>query len=142
MFGFFKKKTCNDPTLLAMIEKHGLDTNAFHIAGHLAKNFLHTKQHAYLFILQELDGASNGDKKSINFVKNSGIAINEYGGALGRDMPKNVDDASFYLVGISSGLHPLKDLTVDLRLRVLFFIMDSYLIGNHKALRGILGVEI
>ena len=141
MFNFFRKKTCNDPSLLAMIDKHGVDENSFHIAKHLVDKYIATRENAYLFILQELDGASQGNAKSIKFVESSGISKSEYKGALGHDMPECVDQASFYMVGISNGLHPLQELIVDVRLHVLFYMMDCFSIGKPDQLKPLLGLN-
>lgn len=82
MFGLFRKKT----QLENIIETKGLDYAA--AAGAFAVGSKINAQHtAYQFILQELDGAFQGDAQSKGFANNSGIRYSEYGGALNNSAP-------------------------------------------------------
>ena len=78
MFGFFNKKEVDDPALLQQITKDGVDYAATRFSSILIKDYLTTSSLAYGFVMQELDGARQGNDLSIKFVKNSGVAESEY----------------------------------------------------------------
>ncbi|OOS05043.1 hypothetical protein SAMN02745664_10940 [Moraxella cuniculi DSM 21768] len=134
MFDFFKKKSvCADMELYQKIQTDGLEYTAAKLAFSLIQKDLRDYEMAYLFVLQELDGASYGDEKSRDFVKNSGIDYSEYGGAMINDMPDEVERASLFLIKLSMGLQPLQDLIANLRLLILNEIMIFYKIGKYKS---------
>lgn len=132
MFGFSKKKQiCKNMELYQKIQEDGVEYASSRFAHILMRDFLKNSNLAYQFLLQELDGASCGNEQAVNFVKNSGISSSEYSGALRKDMPNEVEEASLFLVGISMELQPLQDFIVELRLAILNEMMKFYKFGKY-----------
>jgi len=83
VFNIFRKKT----QVEQLLATDGIDhaTDRF---SQIVSRKLTTRQIAYQFILEELDGASKGNAASQQFAKNSGIVPAEYLGALDSSIPE------------------------------------------------------
>ena len=85
---------------------------------------IETSEVALLFVLQELDIAMKGINNSAHkFVKESGFSKNEYAGASEINDSQNIQT---YGAALLAG-HPLNDLTINSRLKVIdeFMIYES-----------------
>lgn len=132
MFDFFKKKQVRkNMELYQKIQEDGVEYAGAQMAFLLIQKYLKNSSLAHQFILQELDGASYGNEQAVNFVQNSGISRSEYSGALRKDMPNEVEEATLFLVDISMELQPLQDFIVELRLVILNEIMKFYKLGKY-----------
>ena len=129
MFSFFNKKKVDDPALLDQIIEDGVDYAAERFSSILMENFLTTRSLAYEFVMQELDGARQGNDFSIKFVENSGVAEYEYIDSLNHDTPE-LDKAQAYMQMIASKLYPRMDIVVPLRIGMVECVMRRYDIGK------------
>lgn len=129
MFSFLNKKEVDDPALLDQIIKDGVGYAAERFSSILMHDFLTTSSLAYGFVMQELDGARQGNDLSIKFVKNSGVAESEYKGSLNQDTPE-LDMAQEWMQMLTSKLYPRMDVIVPLRLGLVECIMKRYNIGR------------
>lgn len=130
MFGLFKKKKVNDPDFLKRIEKDGVDYVAKRMSEILIENGLPNKEIAYEFILQELDGARQGNNYAQDFAKNCGIPKGAYFGSLKNDTPE-LDIAQNIIQNISSRLMPMMDLAVELRIKIVNNVMQEFEFGKY-----------
>lgn len=129
MFGFLNNKKVNDPALLKQIKKDGVAHAGQRFSSILMRDFLTTNSLAYSFVMQELDGARQGNDLSIKFVKDSGVAEYEYKGSLNQDTPE-LDMAQEWMQMLTSKLYPRMDIIVSLRLEIVKNIMEKYGIGT------------
>lgn len=129
MFDFLNKKEVEDPALLKQIIKDGVDYAAERFSSILMQDYLTTSSLAYGFVMQELDGARQGNDLSIEFVKNSGVAESEYKGSLNQDTPE-LDIAQEWMQMLTSKLYPRMDIIVPLRLGLVKYVMRRYDIGK------------
>lgn len=129
MFGFLNNKKVNDPALLKQIKKDGVGHAGQRFSSILMRDFLTTNSLAYSFVMQELDGARQGNDLSIKFVKDSGVAEYEYKGSLNQDTPE-LDMAQEWMQMLTSKLYPRMDIIVPLRLEIVKNIMEKYGIGT------------
>lgn len=129
MFGFLNKKKVDDPALLEQIIKDGVDYAAERFSSILMQDHLTTRSLAYGFIMQELDGARQGNDLSIKFVKSSGVAESEYKDSLSQDTPE-LDMAQEWMQILTSKLYPRMDVIVPLRLGLVKCVMRRYDIGK------------
>ena len=130
MFGFFNKKKVEDPALLKQITKDGVDYAGQRFSSILMRDFLTTNSLAYDFVMQELDGARQGNDLSIKFVENSGVEESEYEGSLNQDTPE-LDMAQEWMQMLTSKLYPRMDVIVPLRLEIVRNVMERYSIGKY-----------
>ena len=131
MFDFLNKKEVEDPALLKQIIKDGVDYAAERFSSILMQDYLTTSSLAYGFVMQELDGARQGNDLSIEFVKNSGVAESEYKGSLNNDTPE-LDIAQEWMQMLTSKLYPRMDVIVPLRLGIVKGVMKKYNIGSNQ----------
>ncbi|MGR3898284.1 hypothetical protein FW759_02330 [Psychrobacter sp. 1176_08] len=129
MFGFLKNKKVNDPALLKQITEDGVDYAAERFSSILMESFLTKRSLAYGFVMQELDGARQGNDLSIKFVENSGVSEYEYKGSLNQDTPE-LDIAQEWMQMLTSKLYPRMDIIVPLRLGLVECVMRRYGIGK------------
>lgn len=129
MFDFFNKKEVDDPALLEQIIKDGVDYAAERFSSILMQDFLTTSSLAYGFVMQELDGARQGNDLSIEFVKNSGVAESEYKDSLNQNTPE-LDLSQEWMQLLTSKLYPRMDVIVPLRLGIVKCVMEKYNIGE------------
>ena len=131
MFNIFNKKPCNDPELLKRIQEDGIDYAALRFSQILIRDYLTRRIDAYNFILQELDGARQGNEQAKNFALASGIDSKEYIGTLKLDTP-HLDSAQDFLIALSAKLHPKMDISISLKLKILENLMKYYGIGKYE----------
>lgn len=139
LFIFFNKssnKKSNgkgDMQLYKQIKTDGIEHASKRFSQILIRDFLTNESLAYEFVLQELDGASQGNNYAQRFVRNSGIPQSEYYGAMSNDCPKSVDDAIFFLLAITLKLQAIDlDFAVLLRTAVVDKIMQYYEFGKYE----------
>lgn len=131
MFGWFrKKKTVNDPEFLQQITNDGLDYAAKRLAD-IVDGQLPNARAAYLFVLQELDGARHGVREAVEFVEQSGIPKSEYINSLSQDTPE-IDKAQSFMQMLSMKLYPEIEIAVSLRIRIVDNIMKKYGFGKYE----------
>ncbi|WP_198331035.1 tetratricopeptide repeat protein [Psychrobacter cibarius] len=129
MFGIFNKKKVNDPVFLKRITEDGISYAAERFSSILMRDSLPTGSLAHEFVMQELDGARQGDKLSVKFVENSGVPESRYKGSLKHDTPE-LDKAQEFMQMITSKLYPRMDIIVPLRIEIVKNIMEAYGIGQ------------
>lgn len=130
MFGIFSKKT----PLEKLIKSNGYDNAVSEIALEIIK-IIKTKQRAYLYILEELDGASQGNYASKVFASNSGISAESYNGALNNSNPE-IDGPHGPQQAISRHVLQLgydPELMAKFRCSVDDKIMAHYGLGKYEA---------
>ena len=129
MFGIFNKKKVNDPVFLKRITEDGISHAAERFSSILMRDSLPTGSLAHEFVMQELDGARQGNDFSIKFVENSGVAEYEYRDSLNHDTPE-LDKAQAYMQMIASKLYPRMDIVVPLRIGMVECVKRRYDIGK------------
>ena len=129
MFGFFNKKKVNDPVLLKRITEDGISHAAERFSSVLMQGSLTTSSLAHEFVMQELDGARQGNDLSVEFAENSGVPEYKYKGSLRHDTPE-LDAAQDFMQMITLKLHPRVDIIVPLRLEIVKNVMERYGIGQ------------
>jgi len=129
MFGIFNKKKVNDPVFLKRITEDGISHAAERFSSILMRDSLPTGSLAHEFVMQELDGARQGDKSSVKFAENSGVPESRYKGSLNHDTPE-LDKAQEFMQMITSKLYPRMDIIVPLRIEIVKNIMEAYGIGQ------------
>ena len=129
MFGIFNKKKVNDPVFLKRVTEDGVIYAAERFSSILMRDSLTTSSLAHEFVMQELDGAHQGDNLSVKFVENSGVPESKYKGSLKHDTPE-LDGAQDFMHMITSKLYPRMDIIVPLRIEIVKNIMEAYGIGQ------------
>ncbi len=131
MFELFKKKQKSD--LEKQIEKYGIE--------YVAKTFseiillkLPTEKIAYQFILEEIEGASQGNRTAIDFARNSGISPHEYKGSMSNSRPEvdGPNGPQLTLLGMCFQLASNEDLMADFKTRVVDNIMKCFSFGKYE----------
>ena len=128
MFGLFKKKT----QMERLIAQDGIEHVTARFAEIVARK-LPTKAIAYHFILEELDGASQGNAASKRFAECSGVAAVAYRGALSNSNPEvdGPDGPQQLLLGLSMDLARNADLMAEFRCKVDDKIMKKFRLGRY-----------
>lgn len=128
MFGLFKKKT----KLEQLIAKDGLEHATTRFAEIVSQK-LPTRDFAYKFILEELDGASRGNDVSQRFARDSGIPASEYLGALDKSSPEidRSEGPQQLLLGLSMQLMPNQALVAEFRCKVADKVMKRFGLGRY-----------
>ena len=128
VFGLFRRKTQVEKLIADDGIEHATDRFAQIVARQIP-----SRQVAYQFILEELDGASKGNTASQRFAKNSGIASTEYLGALSRSTPDvdGPDGPQQLLLGLSLQISN-RDLMAAFRCKVDDKIMRNFLLGRYE----------
>lgn len=129
MFGFFRKK----PSLEELIDNKGMDYATCLIANEVISK-IKNRDMAFLFILEELDGASQGNQESKKFAETSGVPLDAYRGTLnsisaidGPDGPQQAV-ARHTLTLINS-----TELMAKFRCSVADKVMAHYEIGKYSS---------
>ena len=127
MFNIFRKKTQVEKLLATDGIEHA--TERF---SQIVSRKLTTRQIAYQFILEELDGASRGNAASQQFARNSGIASAEYRGALDSSIPEvdGPDGPQQLLLGLSLQIAN-QDQMAEFRCKVDDKIMRGFAFGRY-----------
>lgn len=133
MFNFFKNKS----DLEKLIDKDGLDYVAKRFAEIISRK-LPTREIAYQFIQEELDGASGGNDASKIFAATSGINPREYADALKNSIPE-VDGPAGpqqLLLALSLQLQHDRDLMAKFRCKVDEHIMAAFKFGKFSSVES------
>lgn len=128
MFGLFKKKT----QMEKLIAQDGVEHVTTRFAEIIARK-LPTRALAYQFILEELDGASQGNDASRRFAEHSGIAPSIYRGALSNSNPliDGPEGPQQLLLGLSMDLARDANLMAKFRCMVDDKIMQKFRLGRY-----------
>ncbi len=128
MFEFFRKKT----QLEQHIAKDGIEHATERFAELISKR-LPSKEIAYQFILEELDGASGGNAASKQFAQNSGIPPKEYNGALSNSNPDvdGPEGPQQILLALSLQLVKNQAMMAEFRCKVDDKIMRRFSLGKY-----------
>ena len=126
MFNFFKRKQANNE-IMKIVNEIGIDNASKLFATHIDE-YIPNHHVAYEFIMQELDGARQGNYLAKKFVEDSGVSKNEYLNKLLLD--SDADEASNALNIISSFINHDMELSINIRLKILENIMMKYKIGK------------
>ena len=110
-----------------VINDIGLD-RASQLYAHIVRLKIKNREDRLQFILEELDGASQGNNKARDFARNSGIPASKYAGALDRSYPAvdGPDGPQQFLRMASMRLMSDQELMVDFTLAVVRRIMDDH----------------
>ncbi len=132
---FFSKGPSDDISFEKQVRDVGIDSAAGRIADLLNEKINGRRDFAKQFVLEELDAASHGDEKAINFVVTSGVPAKEYEGAMQQtnwdedDMFNQIQmlfrDFTFCISD--------SDLRATLSLAVVEKIMKKYLLGRYDS---------
>lgn len=130
MFGMFKKKT----QLEQLIAKDGIEHATARFAEIVSQK-LHSREVAYQFILEELDGASQGNAPAQAFARNSGIPASTYSGALGNSNSEidGPEGPQQLLLALSMQLMPNQALMAEFRCRVDDNVMKLFRLGKYAS---------
>lgn len=128
VFGFFRKKT----QLEQLIAKDGIEHATERFAEIISRK-LPTREIAYQFILEELDGASQGNAASMRFAQSSGIPPTEYKAALSNSNPEvdGPDGPQQQLLALSLNLANNQALMAEFRCKVDDKIMRRFSLGKY-----------
>lgn len=122
----------NDDEILSQVTTNlDIDDLAIAIAHTMMEKYLYNSDIAYDFIMQELDGARQGNYVSRNFVENSGFNEYEYKNTLHNDTP-NLDEAQDIFMAITYNSQPTMDLRIELKLKTIDLIMKFYELGKYS----------
>ncbi len=127
MFSFFRKKS----QVEALIASDGLEHAVDRFAEIVARK-LPSREVAYRFILEELDGARMGNAASQKFARSSGIAEEEYRGALDRSAPEidGPDGPQQLVLGLSLEISDRNQMA-EFRCRIGDKIMRKFNLGKY-----------
>ena len=130
VFGLFKKKT----QLEQLIAKDGIEHATERFAEIISRK-LPTTEIAYEFILEELDGASQGNEASKRFAESSGIPATEYKGALSNSNPDvdGADGPQQLLLRLSLELLQNQALMAEFKCKVDDKVMKRFRLGKYAS---------
>ena len=130
VFGLFKKKS----QLEQLIAKDGMEHATARFAEIVSQK-LRTREVAYQFILEELDGASQGNAAAQGFARNSGIPASAYSGALGNSNAEidGPEGPQQLLLALSMQLMPNQALMAEFRCRVDDHVMKRFRLGKYAS---------
>lgn len=128
MFGLFKKKT----QLQKLIANDGIEHATERFAEIISRK-LATREIARQFILEELDGASQGNEASQAFARSSGIPVCDYQGALQNSNPEidGPEGPQQLLLALSIQLMPKQALMAEFRCKVDDKVMKRFKLGKY-----------
>lgn len=128
MFGFSKKKSA--------FEQQVISDGIEHASTRVAQEVL-TKIGSYeialQFVLEEIEAASQGNKKALDFVKNSGFSESEYSGAMNNsfDEVDGPGGPQLLLLNFVTQISDI-DLMVSLRVAAVDKIMQTWQLGRYS----------
>jgi len=130
-FNMFTKQNQPKSDLEKQIEIDGVD-HAIERLTEVTLKKIRTEAIAYQFVLEELEGASMGNSLSQDFVKKSGISINQYKGAMDNSMievdgPEGPQQFLRYI-----GMQLSEPLRVQISLGVVEGVMKHFSFGAFK----------
>lgn len=128
MFGIFKKKT----QLEQGIAKDGLDHAAQRIAEITCRKKIPNRGVARQFVLEDLHGASMGNKSSQQWAANSGYPADMYLGSLNHSSPEvdGPDGPQMFLNMMSLEISD-EPLRAEFRMQVTEHIMRHFQLGKY-----------
>ena len=130
-FNMFTKQNQPKSDLEKQIESDRVD-HAIEKLIEVTLKKIRTEAIAYQFVLEELEGASMGNSLSKDFVKKSGISINQYKGAMDNSMievdgPEGPQQFLRYI-----GMQLSEPLRVQVSLAVVDGVMKKFALGKYK----------
>jgi hypothetical protein len=130
MFDLFKKKT----PLQKLITEDGIEHATERFAEIISRK-LSTREIARQFILEELDGASQGNEDSQAFARSSGIPASEYKRALENSNPEidGPDGPQQQLLALSMQLMPNQALMAEFRRKVVDKVLKRFKLGKYAS---------
>lgn len=128
MFNLFRKKS----QVEALIANDGIEHATDRFAEIVARK-LTSREIAYQFILEEIEGASMGNSASKRFASNSGFHPEEYRGALNNSIPEvdGPDGPQQLLLALSLQLANNQELMAEFRCRIDEKIMQRFGLGKY-----------
>ncbi len=128
MFNIFREKS----QVEALIAKDGIEHVTDRFAEFVSRK-LTSREIAYQFILEEIQGASMGNSASKRFASNSGIHPEEYWGAMANSMPEvdGPDGPQQLLLASSLQLANNQELMAEFRCRINDKIMQKFGLGKY-----------
>lgn len=130
VFGLFKKKT----QIQQLIANDGIEHATERFAEIISRT-LSTREIARQFILEELDGASQGNEASQVFARSSGIPASQYQRALENSNPEidGLEGPQQQLLALSMQLMPNQALMAEFRCKVDDKIMKRFKLGKYAS---------
>lgn len=128
MFGLFRKRS----QVQQRIAEEGFEHAADHFSGIVAEKIT-SRDMAYLFVLQELDAAAQGNAASQRFAMHSGILPSEFKGALSAEYSAidGPEGAQQLLCGLTMDLAHKPELMAQFRCAIVDKIMKEYGLGRY-----------
>jgi hypothetical protein len=128
MFNIFRKKS----QVEALIAKDGIEHVTDRFAELIGRK-LTSREIAYQFILEEVEGASSGNSASQRFASDSGIHPQEYRGAMNNSMPEvdGPDGPQQLLVALSLQLVNNRNVMAEFRCKIDEKIMQRFGLGKY-----------
>ena len=114
------------------IEENGLDFATSFAASEVMKK-IHSYDDALQFVLEELDGARNGNEIATNFVQTSGFRPEEYIGSMDRsyDAIDGRDGPQQFFVSIAFMIEDI-ELMSKFKVETVDKIMLAWKLGKYK----------
>jgi len=128
MFGFSKKKS----KIEEQVRTDGTDHSSTRVAQEVLKK-INSYEVALQFTLEEIEAASQGNRKAIEFAKNSGFSESEYKGAMNNSFDEVDGPGGPQLLLLTFVLEITDiDLMVSLRTNSVDKIMQAWKLGKYK----------
>ncbi|MDC0363110.1 hypothetical protein OAN12_08720 [Halioglobus sp.] len=120
-----------DSQIEALIGIVGIEAAA-DIEAKLVLDKIGSTEIAYQFILEELDGASQGNSASREYAQGSGIPAHEYDGALNRSIPEvdGPNGPQQFVLSSCLQLRNNPELMAEFRCKIADSIMREYGFGK------------
>ena len=128
MFGFSKKKSAFEQQVIS----DGIEHASTRVAQELLTK-IGSYEVALQFVLEEIEAASQGNKKAVDFVKNSGFSESEYSGAMNNsfDEVDGPGGPQLMLLNFVTQISDI-DLMVSLRVAAVDKIMQTWQLGRYS----------
>jgi hypothetical protein len=128
MFGFSKKKSAFEQQVIS----DGIEHASTRVAQELLTK-IGSYEVALQFVLEEIEAASQGNKKAVDFVKNSGFSESEYSGAMNNsfDEVDGPGGPQLMLLHFITQITDI-DLMVSLRVAAVDKIMQTWQLGRYS----------
>ena len=128
MFGFSKKKSAFEQQVIS----DGIEHASTRVAQELLTK-IGSYEVALQFVLEEIEAASQGNKKALDFVKNSGFSESEYSGAMNNsfDEVDGPGGPQLMLLNFVTQISDI-DLMVSLRVAAVDKIMQTWQLGRYS----------
>lgn len=128
MFGFSKKKSAFEQQVIS----DGIEYASTRVAQEILTK-IGSYEVALQFVLEEIEAASQGNKKALDFVKNSGFSESEYSGAMNNsfDEVDGPGGPQLMLLNFVTQISDI-DLMVSLRVAAVDKIMQTWQLGRYS----------